>query len=142
MLKKLKFIDYHAIASNLVFITFLIGIAIIFIRGLDEVADLVISALILSLRYFSVILIRRRFEFGKYLLIILIARNIYRLTSAPHAVGMNSLATYLIVVQIILTVAAFILISKAPQMLLNELRRRMQERDRMPVDIKRELDQL
>jgi hypothetical protein len=139
---KVKFIDYHALASNLVFITFVIGIAVIFIRGLDEVADLIISAVILSLRYFSVILIRRRFEFGKYLLIILIARNVYRLTHATNAVGMNSLATYLIIVQIILTVAALILISKAPQRLLNELRKKMQERDRTPSSEKRELDQL
>ena len=121
---KVKFIDYHALASNLVLATFVIGIAVIFIRGLDEVADLVISALILSLRYFSVVLIRRRFEFGKYLLIILIARNIYRLTHVSDAVGMNSLATYLILTQVILTSIAFVLLAKAPQRLINDLRKR------------------
>lgn len=126
---KVKFIDYHALASNLVFATFVIGIAVIFIRGLDEVADLIISAIILSLRYFSVILIRRRFEFGKYLLVILIARNIYRLTHISSSVGMNSLATYLILVQVILTTIAFILISRAPQRLLNDLRKKMQQRE-------------
>jgi hypothetical protein len=122
---KVKFIDYHALASNLVLATFVIGIAVIFIRGLDEVADLIISALILSLRYFSVVLIRRRFEFGKYLLIILIARNIYRLTHVSGAVGMNSLATYLILTQVILTFIALILLAKAPQRVLNDLRKKM-----------------
>jgi hypothetical protein len=136
---KVKFIDYHALASNLVFITFVIGIAIIFIRGLDEVADLIISALILSLRYFSVILIRRRFEFGKYLLVILIARNIYRLMHAHESVGMNSFATYLVIVQILLTATAFILISKAPQKMLNDFRKKISDRDNQPA-IKRELD--
>ncbi|MDQ7947206.1 MAG: hypothetical protein REI78_15060 [Pedobacter sp.] len=120
---KFKFIDYYALASNLVFATFLIGIAIIFIRGLDEVADLIISAVILSLRYFSVVLIRRRFEFGKYLLLILIARNIYRLIHAPAIP--NTLATYLIIAQIILTGIAFILISRAPQRMLDELRKKI-----------------
>ena len=135
---RVKFIDYHALASNLVFITFVIGILIIFVRGLDEVADLIISAIILSLRYFSVILIRRRFAFGKYLLIILIARNIYRLTHIDSAIGMNTLATYLIVLQVILTVLAFILISKAPQRMLNELRRKIQYK----LDVKRNVTQL
>lgn len=125
---KVKFIDYYTLASNLVFVTFLIGIAIIFIRGLDEVADLIISAVILSLRYFSVVLIRRRFEFGKYLLLILIARNIYRLLHAPSSSGMNTLATYLIILQIVLTFIAFILISRAPQKMLNELRKKIQHK--------------
>ncbi len=138
---KIKFIDYYALASNLVFITFLLGIAIIFVRGLDEVADLIISAAILSLRYFSVILIRRRFEFGKYLLIILIARNIYRLVDM-EALGMNTLATYLIGVQIVLTLAALVLISKAPQKMLNDLRKKIQERDRSTNVVKNELDKL
>lgn len=131
---KVKFIDYHALASNLVLATFIIGIAVVFIRGLDEVADLVISALILSLRYFSVVLIRRRFEFGKYLLIILIARNIYRLTHVSGAVGMNSLATYLILTQVILTCAALVLLARAPQRMLNELRKKMSSK----ADVKRE----
>lgn len=123
---KVKFIDYYAIASNLVFATFVIGIAIIFIRGLEEVADLIISAIILSLRYFSVILIRRRFALGKYLLIILIARNIYRLMHISDSAGMNSLATYLIITQVVLTGLAFILISKAAQRVINELIRKIQ----------------
>jgi hypothetical protein len=126
---KVRFIDYHALASNLVFVTFVIGIAVIFVRGLDEVADLIISAIILSLRYFSVILIRRRFEFGKYLLVILIARNIYRLSHISDSAGMNSLATYLILVQVVLTAVAFVLISKAPQRILNDLRKRLQQRE-------------
>jgi hypothetical protein len=122
---KIKFIDYYALASNLVFITFIIGIAIIFIRGLDEVADLIISAVILSLRYFSVVLIRRRFEFAKYLLIILIARNIYRLTHISESTGMHSWASYLIILQVVLTVLAFILISKGPQRILNKITKKI-----------------
>lgn len=121
---KVKFIDYHAIASNLVLVTFIIGIGVIFIKGLDEVADLVISALILSLRYFSVILIKRRFELGKYLLIILIARNIYRLMHVSAAVGINSLATYLILAQVILTCLALTLLYKGPQRIINNWRKK------------------
>lgn len=115
---KIKLIDYHILASNLVLITFVIGVVMVFIRGLDEVADLIISAVILSLRYFSVILIRRRFELGKYLLIILLARNIYRLVSIPTTGNMDKLLFYVIIVQIILVVAALMLISKTSQKLL------------------------
>lgn len=122
---KVRFIDYYALASNLVLATFVIGIAVIFIRGLDEVADLVISAIILSLRYFSVILIRRRFALGKYLLIILIARNIYRLTHAPSTTNLNTIASYLIITQIVLTILALILILRTPQKMINNIRKKL-----------------
>ena len=120
-----RFIDYYTLASKLIFITFLMGIAIIFIRGLDEVADLVIAALVLALRWVSVILIKRRFMFSKYLLIILIARNAYRLIHVADDPKMNNLAIYLIIVQVILTIAAFVLISKKPQMVLETIRKKI-----------------
>ena len=115
---KIKLIDYHTVASNLVLVTFFIGVAMVFIRGLDEIADLIISGIILSLRYFSFILIRRRFEWGKYLLFILLARNIYRLAIIPTIEGMDKLLFYVIILQIILVVAALVLISKTSQKLL------------------------
>ena len=118
---KVKFIDYHTLASNLVLFTFAIGIVMVFVRGLDEVADLIISAIILSVRYFSVILIRRRFEFGKYLLIILIARNVYRLVNIKLLTNIDKFTFYVVIIQLILVIAAFILISKKPQELLNNL---------------------
>jgi hypothetical protein len=120
-----RFIDYYTLASKLIFITFLMGVAIIFIRGLDEVADLVIAALVLALRWVSVILIKRRFMFSKYLLIILIARNAYRLIHVADDPKMNNLAIYLIIVQVILTIAAFLLITKKPQMVLETIRKKI-----------------
>ncbi len=122
-----RFIDYYTLASKLIFITFVMGIAIIFIRGLDEVADLVIAALILALRWFSVILIKRRFTFSKYLLLILIARNTYRLLHLDDP-KMNILAAVLIIVQIALTLAALLLINKGPQRVIENIRKKLQQK--------------
>ncbi len=105
----------------------MMGIAIIFIRGLDEVADLVIAALILALRWFSVILIKRRFTFSKYLLLILIARNTYRLLHLDDP-KMNILAAVLIIVQIALTLAALLLINKGPQRVIENIRKKLQQK--------------
>lgn len=111
---KVKFIDYYSIASNLVLCTFIIGFINIFVRGLTKLEDLLIAGLILMLRYFSVILIKRRFAFSKYLLLILIARNIYKLFDIPSLTNADHIAIILIVIQTIMTVGALVLITKLP----------------------------
>lgn len=111
---KVKFIDYYNIASNLVLCTFILGALIAFIRDLNEIQDLIIAGLILVLRYFSAILIRRRFTFSKYLLLLLIARSIYRLFHLSASTNMDIFIICLVILQCLMTIAAFILIAIIP----------------------------
>ncbi|TKC13179.1 hypothetical protein FA048_06090 [Pedobacter polaris] len=111
---KVKFLDYYNIASNLVLCTFVLGFINVFVRGLTSTEDLIIAGLVLVLRYFSAILIKRRFAIGKYLLLILIARNIYKLCDITVSTGADTVAISLIVIQIIMTVGALVLITKLP----------------------------
>lgn len=117
-----KFSKNYTIASNLVLCSFIIGLVIVFVRGFDDWGDIFIAGIFLGLRYFSVFLIKRRFTWAKYLLIILILKNIHRLfnleTSSPQ---FNTFAISLVILQIVITTVALFLITKIPKL---DLRRK------------------
>ncbi|MFD0939205.1 hypothetical protein [Pedobacter boryungensis] len=117
-----KFSKNYTISSNLVLCSFIIGIAIVFIRGLEDWGDILISGVFLALRYFSVFLIKRRFTWAKYLLIILIAKTIHRLFNLETSPEFNTFAISLVILQIIITVTALFLIVKIPKL---ELKRKL-----------------
>lgn len=91
-------------------------------RGLEDWGDVLIAGVFLALRYFSVFLIKRRFTWAKYLLIILIVKNIHRLFNLETSPQFNAFAIGLVILQIVITVVAFFLITKIPSKL--DLKRR------------------
>jgi uncharacterized membrane protein len=116
-----KFSKNYTIASNLVLCSFIIGLAIAFIRGLEDWGDILIAGIFLALRYFSVFLIKRRFTWAKYLLIILIAKTVHRLFNLETSPQFNTFAIVLVILQIIITAVALFLITKTPKL---DLRKR------------------
>jgi len=111
-----KFSKNYTISSNLVLCSFIIGLVIVFIRGLEDWGDILISGIFLCLRYFSVFLIKRRFTWAKYLLIILIAKNIHRLFNLETSPQFNTYAISLVILQIVITSVALFLIVKVPKL--------------------------
>lgn len=111
---KVKFINSYTLASYFVLGTFVIGVINIFIHGLEDVADVILAVVILLLRYFSFILVKRSFNWSKYLLILLLARSIYRLWFISNMPGTDFIGIFMMVLQIIFTVLALSLITKVP----------------------------
>ena len=112
----LKFLNNYTLASYFVFGTIIIAIINIFIHGLVDLADLVISIAIIILRYFSFVLVKRSFTWSKYLLIVLLGRSLYRLwyiIEYPET-SLYYLGVFLMILQIIFTILALSLITRTP----------------------------
>lgn len=112
----LKFLNNYTLASYFVFGTIIIAIINIFIHGLVDLADLVISIAIIILRYFSFVLVKRSFTWSKYLLIVLLGRSLYRLwyiIEYPET-SLYYLGLFLMILQIIFTILALSLITRTP----------------------------
>ena len=112
----LKFLNNYTLASYFVFGTIIIAIINIFIHGLVDLADLVISIAIIILRYFSFVLVKRSFTWSKYLLIVLLGRSLYRLwyiIEYPET-SLYYLGLFLMILQIIFTILALSLITRSP----------------------------
>ena len=111
---KVKFINSYTLASYFVLGTFIIGVINIFIHGLADLADVILAIVILILRYFSFILVKRSFTWSKYLLILLLARSIYRLWYIMDLPTTNFFGIFMMLLQIIFTILALSLIMKVP----------------------------
>ena len=112
----LKFLNNYTLASYFVFGTIVIAIINIFIHGLVDLADLIISIAIIVLRYFSFVLVKRSFTWSKYLLIVLLGRSLYRLwyiIEYPET-SLYYLGLFLMILQIIFTILALSLITRSP----------------------------
>ncbi|MGF1923453.1 MAG: hypothetical protein ACQUHE_04695 [Bacteroidia bacterium] len=108
MLKKerFKFLSNYTIASYLVLGTVVISVINIFLHGLVDLPDFLLAVFILILRYVSFVLIKRRFHWSKYLIVILLLRSIYRLIQVIELPGANSFYVVMLFLQIVLTLAA------------------------------------
>lgn len=117
---KVKFINSYTLASYFVLGTFIIGVINIFIHGLEDLGEVILAVVILLLRYFSFILVKRSFSWSKYLLIILLARSIYRLWYICTLPGTDFVGIFLMILQIIFTILALSLITKVPSNLYHK----------------------
>ncbi len=104
--EKFRFLSNYTIASYLVLGTVLISILNIFLHGLVDLPDFLLAVFILILRYVSFVLIKRRFYWSKYLIIILLIRSIYRLIQVIELPGANGFYIAMLFLQILLTLAA------------------------------------
>ncbi|KQB99813.1 hypothetical protein [Pedobacter sp. Hv1] len=111
---KVKFINSYTLASYFVLGTFIIGVINIFIHGLEDLADVILAVVILLLRYFSFVLVKRSFNWSKYLLVLLLARSVYRLWYICNLPGTDFLGVFMMILQIIFTILALSLITKVP----------------------------
>lgn len=107
----------YSISSNLIFGTFVLGIANLFLDDPGSLIDFAIMAGILLLRYLAYVLIKRRFQLSSYLLIILAFRSIYRLLYITDNTSINSIAKINIVIQAIFSFAAFFILIVGPKIL-------------------------
>lgn len=114
---KFQFLSNYTIASYLMLATVVIGAAILSIRGKEDLPDLLLGTFILALRYVSFILIKRRFHWSKYLMVILLFRNIYRIWHAFDQLAPNYFYISLICIQAILTFIACYLVFR-PQTII------------------------
>jgi hypothetical protein len=120
LLMKVNFINKYTLASYFVFGTIVIGVINLFLHGLEDLADLIIAIAILVVRYFSFVLVKRSFTWSKYLLILLLARSIYRLWFIMQIPSTTYFGLFLMVLQIILTILALSLITRTPTNLYKE----------------------
>ncbi|WP_156131418.1 hypothetical protein [Pedobacter kyungheensis] len=67
------------------------------------------------MRYVLFILIKRRFEWSKYLLVLIIARSIYRLIVVMPEVDANPVTKINLVLQLIMSVLAFAILYIFPK---------------------------
>jgi len=106
----------YSLSSNLILITFLIGIVNLFFYDYESVQEFVVLIFILILRYFLFILIKRRFEWSKYLLIFIIARSFYRLWVVFADVDAVPVTKINLVLQLLMSVMAFAVLFIFPKM--------------------------
>ncbi len=104
--EKFQFLSNYTIASNLMLVTVVIGAVILSMRRMEDLPDLLLGTFILILRYVSFVLIKRRFTWSKYLMVILFLRNIYRIWHAFQPAEPNVLYITLICIQAVLTLIA------------------------------------
>ncbi|MFD2582262.1 hypothetical protein ACFSR6_07170 [Pedobacter vanadiisoli] len=115
----------YSLSSNLILITFLIGIVNLFFYDYKSTQELVIFIAILIARYFLFILIKRRFEWSKYLLILIIIRSIYRLYVVMGEVDIHPVTKINLSLQVLISILAFAILYIFPKMKewLNERRK-------------------
>ncbi len=97
----------YSLSSNLILITFLIGIVNLFFYNYESTQELVIFISILITRYLLFILIKRRFEWSKYLLVLIIIRSIYRLYVVMGDVDINPVTKINLYLQAFISILVF-----------------------------------
>ncbi|TCD28938.1 hypothetical protein EZ456_01900 [Pedobacter psychrodurus] len=115
----------YSLSSNLILITFLIGIVNLFFYDYKSTQELVIFISILIARYLLFILIKRRFEWSKYLLVLIIVRSVYRLVVVMGNVDIHPVTKINLSLQAIISILAFAILFIVPKLKgrINERRR-------------------
>ncbi|WP_412467639.1 hypothetical protein [Pedobacter sp. KLB.chiD] len=106
----------YSLSSNLILITFLIGIVNLFFYDYESTYELAVLIFILILRYAIFVLIKRRFEWSKYLLVIIIARSIYRLCVVFADIDAVPVTKINLILQLLMSVMAFAVLFIFPKM--------------------------
>ncbi|MBO9673071.1 MAG: hypothetical protein J7577_06485 [Sphingobacteriaceae bacterium] len=106
----------YSLSSNLILITFLIGIVNLFFYDYKSTQELVIFIAILITRYLLFILIKRRFEWSKYLLILIIIRSVYRLCVVVGDGDIHPVTKINLSLQALISILAFAILYIFPKM--------------------------
>ena len=106
----------YSLSSNLILITFLIGIVNLFFYNYESTQELVIFISILITRYLLFILIRRRFGWSKYLLILIIIRSFYRLYVVMGDADIHSVTKINLYLQAVISILAFAILFIVPKL--------------------------
>ncbi len=115
----------YSLSSNLILITFLIGIVNLFFYDYKSAQELIIFISILITRYLLFILIKRRFEWSKYLLVLIIIRSVYRLYVVMGDADIHPVTKINLSLQAIISILAFAILFIVPKLKvwINERRR-------------------
>lgn len=105
----------YSLSSNLILITFLIGIVNLFFYDYESTQEFVVLIAILIMRYVLFILIKRRFEWSKYLLVLIIVRSVYRLIVVMAEANANPVTKINLVLQLAMSVLAFAILFIFPK---------------------------
>ncbi|WP_025144439.1 hypothetical protein [Pedobacter jeongneungensis] len=105
----------YSLSSNLILITFLIGIVNLFFYDYESTQETIVFISILSMRYLLFILIKRRFEWSKYLLVLIILRSIYRLYSVMGDMDVSPVTKVNLTLQLIISLLAFAILIVFPR---------------------------
>jgi len=97
----------YSLSSNLIFGSFLIGMANLFFYDPESTTDFIMIGVVLVLRYILAIMIKRRFAWSAYLLIILLARSIYRSVYIVDNINVMPIVKVNVVLQLVLSFVAF-----------------------------------
>ncbi|MGN7986679.1 hypothetical protein [Pedobacter jeongneungensis] len=106
----------YSLSSKLILITFLIGIVNLFLYDYESTQETIIFISILTLRYLLFILIKRRFEWSKYLLIFIIIRSMYRLYIVMGDMDVNPVTKVNLTLQLIISILAFVILIVFPKL--------------------------
>lgn len=110
----------YSLSSNLIFGSFLIGMANLFFYDPESTTDFIMIGVVLVLRYILAIMIKRRFAWSAYLLIILLVRSIYRSVYIVDNINVMPIAKVNVVLQLVLSFIAFGILVIVPR--INKLR--------------------
>jgi len=106
----------YSLSSNLILITFLIGIVNLFFYDYKSTQELVIFISILITRYLLFILIKRRFGWSKYLLVLIIIRSVYRLCVVMGDVDIHPVTKINLSLQAVISILAFAILFIVPKL--------------------------
>lgn len=106
----------YSLSSKLILITFLIGIVNLFFYDYESTQEFVVLIFILMMRYILFILIKRRFEWSKYLLVFIILRSIYRLWVVFADADAVPVTKINLMLQFVMSVMAFAVLFIFPKM--------------------------
>lgn len=110
----------YSLSSNLIFGTFLIGLTNLFLYDSESMTDFIMVGVVVILRYVLAVMIKRRFSWSIYLLIILLIRSAYRAVHIIDNISVNPIAKVNIILQLILSILAFGILFVIPK--INKLR--------------------
>ncbi|MDQ0967630.1 Ca2+/Na+ antiporter [Flavobacterium sp. W4I14] len=106
----------YSLSSNLILITFLIGIVNLFFYDYKSTQELIIFISILITRYLLFILIKRRFKWSRYLLVLIIIRSVYRLYVVAGDVDINPVTKINLSLQAVISILAFAILFIVPKL--------------------------
>jgi hypothetical protein len=106
----------YSLSSKLILITFLIGIVNLFFYDYESTQEFVVLIFILMMRYVLFILIKRRFEWSKYLLVFIILRSVHRLWVVFADVDAIPVTKINLILQLVMSVMAFAVLFIFPKM--------------------------
>jgi len=106
----------YSLSSNLILITFLIGIVNLFFYDYKSTQELIIFISILITRYLLFILIKRRFKWSRYLLVLIIIRSVYRLYVVMGEVDINPVTKINLSLQAVISILAFAILFIVPKL--------------------------